>query len=125
MLIPAAVPFAGILVVALRILGPDPEQIGWAAFTGWLGMTYLQVGGPIEVVAFFTFVTLGALGIFRSSWYLAGAWAVHIAWDFLPRQLPELMVDVPIACIGFDGLIALYLIWCTRANRWSPFEEQI
>ncbi len=121
-LIKAAVPMALVLIIALRVLGPNKEQIGWAVFTGWLGMTYLQTGGPIEVLAFFACVTLGALGIFRSSYFLVVAWFGHIAWDYIPRELPEKLQDLPMGCTLFDGLIGLYLLWGTATKRWIPFK---
>jgi len=121
LLIKAALPMSALLILALRLLGPNKEQIGWAAFTGWLGMTYLQTGGPIEVLAFFVCVALGALGIFRSSYFLVVAWLGHIVWDFLPRELPENLHDLPLACTLFDGLIGLYLLWGSITKRWTPF----
>ena len=116
----AALPFAALLIVALRVAGPKSEQIGWAAFTGWLGMTYAHTGGPVEVGVFFVYVALGALGVFRSPWFLVVAWAGHIAWDFLPRALPSEYASLPLACMIFDGLIALYLGWNAWSGRWQP-----
>lgn len=116
----SALPFAAALITALRLFGPDAEEIAWAAFTGWLGMTYAHTGGAVEVVVFFAYVALAALGIFRSSWFLGGAWAAHIAWDFVPRALPPHWEDLPTACMLFDGLIALYLLWGAQRRRWRP-----
>ena len=38
-LIPAAVPFALVLILILRFMNPKLERIAWAAFTVWLGST--------------------------------------------------------------------------------------
>lgn len=122
-LIPAAAPFAVALLLTLRALGRTPELLGWAVFTGWLGLTYAQAGSPVEVVMFFVYVTLGALGVFKSPWFLAAAWAVHPAWDLLPRTLPDQLRDLPMACLIFDALVAAYLAWGARRGRW-PFAAQ-
>jgi hypothetical protein len=119
-LVSAALPFAALLIVALRVAGPRSELIGWAAFTGWLGMTYAHTGGPVEVVVFFVYVALGALGVFRSPWFLVIAWVVHIAWDLLPRTLPDHFASLPLACMIFDGLIAAYLGWNAWSGRFQP-----
>ena len=119
-LVAAALPLSAVIIVAFRLLGPNAEQMAWAALTAWLGMTYAHTGGPIETVVFFVYVALGALGVFRSSWFLAFAWLGHIGWDFLPHQLPPAYGDLPMACMLFDGLIGVYLVWFSRAGRWKP-----
>jgi len=117
-LVAAALPFAAALIVALRLVGATAEQLGWAAFTGWLGMTYAHTGGPVEVGVFFVYTALGALGVFRSPWFLAIAWAIHIGWDFVPRELPSPYDRLPIACMLFDGPIAIYLAHCSWSGRF-------
>jgi hypothetical protein len=116
----AAVPMAVVLIGALRAAGPRTELIGWAAFTGWLGMTYAHTGGPLEVGVFFAYVALGALGVFRSPWFFGFAWAAHIGWDCLPRALPGDYASLPLACMFFDGPIALYLFFGAHSGRWKP-----
>ncbi|HVP31029.1 MAG TPA: hypothetical protein VMW35_17910 [Myxococcota bacterium] len=120
LLVAAAVPFAAIVILALRVAGPRVEHIGWAAFTGWLGMTYAHTGGPVEVLVFFVYVALGALGVFRSAWFLAVAWLAHVPWDLLPRELPAGYAQLPLACMLFDGAIAAYLIAAAWSGRWPP-----
>lgn len=117
-LIAAAAPFAVLLIAVLRISGPTIEQIGWAAFTGWLGMTYAHTGAATEVVVFFGYVALAAQGLFRSPWLLGVGWLAHIAWDFVPRDLPGAYGDLPRACALFDGPIGLYLLACAASGRW-------
>jgi len=108
-LIPVAVPFAGALIVTLRLLRPSAERGAWALFTVWLGSTYLSTGAGIETAAALAYVALALGGVFVSPWLLVAAWALHPAWDLLPRTLPDLLHDLPMACLLFDGAIALYL----------------
>jgi hypothetical protein len=119
LLVEAALPLAVALILVLRVMGPIVEQIAWAAFTAWLGMTYAHTGGPIETVVFFVYVALGALGVFTTPWALGVAWLLHIGWDFLPRDLPEHYASLPRACALFDGPIALYMLWCAKSGRWT------
>ncbi len=119
LLIWVALPFAVLVVVGLAVLRPKEELAGWSVFTVWLSTTYLSLGG-IEWAGFAVVVVFALLGYFRSPWFLAAAWLLHIAWDFVPRELPELLVDLPVACLIFDGVIGLYLALGARAGRWSP-----
>ena len=90
----------------------DKEQLaGWAAFTVWLGSTYLITGLPQEFIAFAVILSFALLGHFYSSWFLAPPWFLHIAWDFLPRDLPDAYHQLPLACMIFDSMIGLYLLW--------------
>ncbi|MBI5965296.1 MAG: hypothetical protein HY863_17610 [Chloroflexi bacterium] len=97
-LIPAAVPFSLVLILILRFMNPKYERIAWAAFTVWLGSTYVQLGNPMEYGLFFAYIMLALLGVFKSPYYLAIAWLFHPVWDFIPRELPELYMDLPVAC---------------------------
>ncbi len=118
-LIPAAVPFALVLFLILRFMNPKLERIAWAAFTVWLGSTYVQLGNPIEYGLFFAYIALALLGVLKSPYFLVVAWLFHPVWDFIPRELPELYVDLPMACILFDIPIGLYLLWASRIKRWT------
>ena len=118
-LIPAAVPFSLVLILILRLMNPKLERIAWAAFTVWLGSTYVQLGSPIEYGLFFAYIALALLGVFKSPYFLAAAWLFHPIWDFIPRELPALYVDLPMACILFDIPIGLYLLWASRIKRWT------
>lgn len=117
-LVPTALPFAALLILVLRRLSPAAERSGWAVFTVWLGTTYLQTGTSAETAAALLNLGLAFGGVFASPWLLVVAWAFHPAWDLLPRTLPALLVDLPMACLLFDGLIALYLAWAIRRGRW-------
>lgn len=123
-LILAALPFALILILGLRLIGAKGEQLAWALFTVWLGSTYLQTNNPLEYGLLLLYVVLAVLGIFNSSYLLAAAWLFHPVWDFLPRDLPPQLVDLPMACILFDIPIGLYLLWGTRTGRFRSFGGQ-
>jgi hypothetical protein len=128
LLIPYALPAAIVLIVAVRVLGKKAELAGWAVFTIWLGSTYLLSGdsvATVEVIAFLAYLSLGLLGAFRSPYFLALAWLLHPAWDFFPRALPDVLQDLPTACILFDVPIGLYLIWYARRGRWDVFTFRV
>jgi hypothetical protein len=110
--------------VAVRVLGKKAELAGWAVFTIWLGSTYLLSAdsiAPVEVIAFLAYLSLGLLGAFRSPYFLIVAWLLHPVWDFFPRALPDVLQDLPTACILFDVPIGLYLVWYARKGRWNVF----
>ncbi|MCB9419715.1 MAG: hypothetical protein H6667_07920 [Ardenticatenaceae bacterium] len=121
MLIAAAIPFAVVLILAVRFLGAKPELLAWAGLTVWLGSTYLSNGEFAEYMLFFVYVTLAALGIFKSPYFIVIAWLFHPVWDFVPRELPDLLKDLPVACIIFDLPIGFYILWFTRSKRWESF----
>lgn len=118
-LIPAAVPFALVLIGLLRLLPAPAERAGWAAFTLWLGSTYVALGSPIEIGVLVLYGGLAGLGAFRSPYLLSLAWLIHPLWDFVPRTLPPNYIDLPMACVLFDLPIGVYLLWGARARRWS------
>lgn len=120
-LIPAGFPFSLVLILILHLMGRKAGLIGFAVFTIWLGSTYLQTGSPLESVMLLIYIALAAAGLFISPYALALAWLFHPLWDFLPRALPPLMTDLPMACILFDIPIGLYLIWATRSGRLKRF----
>lgn len=118
LLVPLALPAAVILILAARVLRPQAELACWAVFTAWLGSTYLGLNGIPEVVLFVVYLGLAIVGAFKTPYALAAAWLFHPVWDFLPRELPELLVDLPLACVFFDIPIGLYLLRGTRRRRW-------
>jgi hypothetical protein len=124
MLIPFAFPAALVLLLAVRAFGPKAELAGWSVFTVWLGSTYLFSSDTIttvEVIAFIAYLSFGLLGAFKSPYFLAFAWLFHPVWDFLPRVLPDLLKDLPTACILFDLPIGLYILWFAYQKRWTVF----
>lgn len=119
LLVWAALPLPAIPILGLHFLRPNERLAGWAAFTVWLGSTYAMSGEPLEVTIF-ALITVAALaGYFRTPWFLVFAWFAHIAWDFFPRALPTMFVDLPQACMIFDGLIGVYLAWMVKSGRMA------
>lgn len=118
-LVPAAGPFAVALVLVLRVLGAANERAGWGVFTAWLGTTYLQTGGAVEVGALVVYVSAAILGAVVSPWAFVVVWGAHPLWDLLPRTLPTLLADLPVACVVFDGVVAMYLGWSAWRGRWT------
>lgn len=120
-LISVAVPFAAVLILGLRMMGAKPELIAWAAFTVWLGSTYLQTSQPVEYLVLLIYILAAILGLFKSPYFLAAAWLIHPGWDFVQRVLPPQLVDLPKACVLFDLPIGIYLVWGTLVGRLQPF----
>ena len=119
MLIWSAVVLPAIPILGLFWLRRREELAGWALFTVWLGSTYANTGVTGELFVLALYVVFALVGYFRAPWTLVGAWFLHIAWDFVPRDLPEMFADLPVACIIFDGMIGGYLAWRTYSGRWS------
>jgi hypothetical protein len=102
--------FAYGLVVAALI------YVGFAVFGGagvrWLALETLGVG---------LYSALAALGLYRTSWWLAVGWLVHPAWDAGLHLLGGGSEFAPqwyaVACISFDVLVAGYI--AVRAWRRS------
>jgi hypothetical protein len=115
----AALPVGLIPIFGLRLLRPKEEQAGWVVFTIWLASTYVGIGSTSEMVATTVVVILGVLGYWKSPWFFVAAWWGHIIWDFVPRNLPELLSDLPMACVLFDGLIGAYLARVAVLRAWE------
>ena len=98
-------------ILGLFWLKTKEELWGWGLFTIWLGSTYASLGSTEELSVFILISCLAITGIVYSHWFLVVAWFGHIIWDFLPRELPEILHDLPTACMIFDGLIGIYIIW--------------
>ena len=118
LLILIAVPLVLLPIVGLMFLRPREELAGWTVFTIWLGSTYLQLGAG-ELVGFGVVAVCALVGFLREPRILPAVWIAHIAWDFVPRGLPAELADLPTACILFDGLIGVYLIWRCTSGRWT------
>jgi hypothetical protein len=119
-LITFALPFAAVLIITTRLLGPRPELIAWSILTIWLGNTYLATGTTwLEVAALVVYATAAIVGGWRQPYLLAAAWLAHPLWDFVPRDLPDLLKDLPVACLLFDIPIGLYLLVSVRRGRWA------
>jgi hypothetical protein len=89
--------------------------VGFAAAGGAsMSWVVIALGG----LALFSLIAL--LGVRVSLWALALGWAAHAAWDVLLHKtsnvgfVPEWY---PFVCIGFDLLLAAYLIARSRERR--------
>jgi hypothetical protein len=113
-----AVPLGVVLVAVLAWLPPRPQLLGWGAVTVWLLATTYLGTSDIEYFALAVVVLLTVAGIFWSPWFLVGAWVFHPVWDLIPRELPDHMHDLPLACLIYDLIVAGYLAWRTRSGRF-------
>ncbi len=104
-------------IVGLHFLQPNECRAGWSLFTVWLGSTYAVAATTTEILVFVLITALAVGAYYRSTWLFVVAWLGHVIWDFTPRELPELLTDLPIACMIFDGIIGLYLGWMTWTGR--------
>ena len=118
-LIYAAFPLALIPILGLHYLRSNERLAGWSVFTVWLGSTYAMGGDPAEVMVYGAIVAFAVAGYYRSPWLLVAPWFFHIAWDFMPRELPSQLTDLPTACLIFDGIIGSYLAWMTHKGSLS------
>lgn len=104
-------------ILGLHFLQPNECRAGWSLFTVWLGSTYAVAATTSEILVFVLITALAVAAYYRSTWLFVVAWLGHVVWDFTPRELPELLTDLPIACMIFDGIIGLYLGWMTWVGR--------
>jgi hypothetical protein len=118
-LIPAAAALALVPIAAFAPLASGEERLAYAVLTVWLGSTYTAGGETLELIAFAAIAIVAIMGWLRSPVWLVAAWFAHIAWDFVPRDLPALYVDLPVACIAFDGIIGAWLAWRIAQGRWA------
>ena len=76
----------------------------------------------LEVIGLALFAGLGWLGLRVSLWWLALGWVVHVGWDVglhLDRTQPVVGPWYPLACIGFDLVVAGFLLSLARTARSS------
>ncbi|MBX3015085.1 MAG: hypothetical protein KF832_26430 [Caldilineaceae bacterium] len=119
-----ALPMALLLMMVWRLLGPRAELVAWTLLVLWLGLTYVNPADaatlPRELAVAASYALLAALGLFVSPWFLAVGLVAHIGWDFVPRELPTHLHDLPTACLIYDGVLAIYGGWQTYTGRWTP-----
>jgi hypothetical protein len=114
LLLVAALPLGIALVLAFSWLPPRPQLLAWSATTAWLlSSVYLGVS-DIEWFMLFLVLAAAIAGAFWSPWFLIAIWFVHPLWDLIPRDLPDHQHDLPLACLIYDLVVALYLLWQTR-----------
>ena len=107
--------FAALLVAALLYV---VFALSAQAGLGWVA---------VELVGVVAYGAMGWLGLRRSQWWLAAAWALHPIWDLglhYPGIADSFAVpfDYPILCVSFDLLVAGYI--ALRASRGSESATQ-
>jgi hypothetical protein len=110
----AALPLGVVIVALFFWLPPRVQLVGWAVATGWLLSSVYLGSSDYEVVALVVVMLAAIAGVVWSPWFLAAIWFLHPVWDLIPRDLPDHMHDLPLACLIYDLVIALYLAWRTR-----------
>jgi hypothetical protein len=68
----------------------------------------------VELAQVVVIGTLGLLGLRGSPYWIAAGWALHPFWDYVVHYIGPGHSFTPwtyaIACIGFDWLIAIYIV---------------
>src|ERR1044072_2497360 len=101
----------GLVVAALIYVG---FAVAFDASFSWL---LLEAGG----VVLFSLVAL--IGLRGSTWALIIGWVAHTFWDVLLHKVlnvgfvPEWY---PVGCLGFDLLLAVYIIKRVSGNSDAP-----
>jgi hypothetical protein len=73
----------------------------------------------IEAGGLALFVGLAWLGLRHSTWWLALGWVAHAGWDVglhLDRAQPVVGAWYPLLCIGFDLVVAGFVLGRTRSG---------
>lgn len=116
MLLVAALPLGALLVISLAWLPPRAQLFAWAATTAWLlSSVYLGVS-EIEWVMLVVVFFAAIAGSLWNPWFIAAIWFIHPLWDLIPRELPDLQHDLPLACLIYDLVVAVYLAWRIRTG---------
>ena len=88
-------------------------------FHGLAGKHLYSVGQSNRVWTFLCVHRARPIGRSQIPYFLVVAWLFHPVWGFIPRELPELYIDLPMACILFDIPIGIYLLSASRIKRWA------
>ena len=124
-LIPAAFPLGVLLVLLFYWLPARVQLIGWAVATVWLLSSVYLGASDLEYVALIVVVVAAIAGVFWSPWFLAGIWMIHPLWDLVPRDLPEHQHDLPLACLIYDLVIGVYLVFRIRAKFFDKAKVEL
>jgi hypothetical protein len=92
-------------------------------------MLALPRGDPrwlaLEAAGLVVFAGLAWLGVRASLWWLPLGWVAHVAWDVglhLERSQAVVAPWYPLLCVGFDLVVAGYLLGPALAGRPSHAE---
>ncbi|MBW2374303.1 MAG: hypothetical protein JRF70_17405 [Deltaproteobacteria bacterium] len=80
-------------------------------------------GLSVELAGSLLFAAFGVLGLLSSLWFLSLGWAVHAVWDLAVPSLADVSympVWYAAACIGFDVVVAAYLLGRARGRLPVP-----
>jgi hypothetical protein len=116
MLLVAAIPLGILLVGLLFWLPPRAQLISWAAVTAWLLSSVYLGSSDLEYFMLILVFFAAFAGVFWSPWFLAAIWFIHPLWDMIPRELSDAQHDLPLACLMYDLVVALYIAWRSRTG---------
>ena len=114
LLLVGAIPLGVLLVGLLSWLKPRAQLLGWAAVTAWLLSSVYLGTSEIEYLMLLLVFLAAIAGVFWSPWFIAAIWFVHPLWDLIPRELPAHQHYLPLACLMYDLVVAIYLTWRIR-----------
>lgn len=103
------------LVIAPGLVVATLAYVGFALIAGDGRWMALETGGSVA------FAVLAWLGLRHSPWWLVLGWIAHAGWDIalhLDRAQPLVGAWYPLSCIGFDLIVAGFLLSGT-SNRMS------
>ena len=101
---------AGLVIAAVIYLG----FAAWAGTARWLAL---------ESAGVLLFGVPAWLGLRRTRFWLAAGWALHPVWDLWLHGSPGAAFVpswYPVLCVGFDLVVALYLLGPTPGASTPP-----
>ena len=124
-LLVGAIPLGILLVLAYGWMNPKAQLISWSVATGWLLSSVYLGTSNLEYGALLIVILAAIAGVVWSPWFLAGIWLVHPIWDLIPRDLPDQQHDLPLACLIYDLVIGVYLIFRIRAKFFDKAKVEL
>jgi len=120
----------GLFVLLARTRGPTTQvrllALGLVvAALIYVGLAVTGAGRhwlALEATGLAAFGLLAWLGVRVADWWLALGWVAHVAWDVgLHLERPQAVVPewYPLLCVGFDLVVAGFLLGAASAKRLS------